>query len=122
MNKRIFCVAVGLMSACTWAEINPIFKLWVSEVYEVNPDGTYTPKCGGGCPTQNLQIGIAMPGDLINIEVTVEGWDASTDSGRCHPEKEVCSVSAQDCVDSHCSGEVTRGQCTADSNCFLPDT
>ena len=98
MNKGFFCFAVGLMTTGTWAQ-GPIIKLWVTEVYEVNPDGSYTPKCGvdeGGeriCPTQDLPPGIAQPGDLINIETTVEGWDVDSDSGACSPEGEACSVS-----------------------------
>ncbi len=59
MNIRIYCVAVGIMTASTWAQV-PIFKLWVTEVYEVNPDGSYTAKCGAAvCPTQDLVAGIA---------------------------------------------------------------
>ena len=109
MNARIFCVAVGLLTASTWAQV-PLFKMWVTEVYEVNPDGTYTAKCGAvNCPTQDLLPGIADPGDLINIEVTVEGWDFSTDAGKCSPMGEVCSISAQDCALSHCTGSVTSG-------------
>ena len=64
-------VAVMALTETTWAQ--PIIKLWVTEVYEVNPDGSYTPKCDVNCPTQDLPPGIAQPGDLINIEVTVEG-------------------------------------------------
>ncbi|MCH8146899.1 MAG: hypothetical protein IH987_02765 [Planctomycetes bacterium] len=100
----------------------PLFKLWVTEVYEVNPDGSYTPKCGASCPTQDLPGGLAEPGDLINIEVTVEGWDADIDLGQCNSFGEECSVSAQDCANAHCSGSQTSGECTQDSDCFLPDT
>jgi len=122
MNIRIFCFAVGLTAAGTWAQV-PIFKIWATEVYEVNPDGTFTAKCGEtNCPTQDLLAGIAQPGDLINIEVTVEGWDASTDSGECDPQGEPCGVSAQDCALSHCAGSQTSAACMRDSDCVTPDT
>ncbi len=100
----------------------PIVKLWVTEVYAVNPDGSYTEKCGVNCPTQDLLSGIAVPGDLINIEVRVEGWDTVTDAGECNPDGEVCSVSTQDCANSHFSGVVTNDPCIDDNDCFQPDT
>ena len=119
--STIAVVSLMALTASTWAQV-PVFKLWVTEVYEVNPDGSYTPKCGVDCPTQDLAAGIAQVGDLINIEVTVEGWDASTDSGICNPNGEVCSVSAQNCPGFHCSGFHATGECVEDSNCFAPDT
>ncbi|MCH9002497.1 MAG: hypothetical protein IIC02_07970, partial [Planctomycetes bacterium] len=123
MNIRIFCFAVGLTATGTWAQV-PIFKMWVTEVYEVNPDGSYTAKCGVNCNpphgTQDLLPGIAQPGDLINIEVTVEGWDADMDAGECNVDHEVCSISAQDCDNTHCTGG--GGACTIDDNCFAPAT
>jgi len=120
-NLLAFCCVVGLTAAGTSAQV-PTFKMWVTEVYEVNPDGTYTARCGPYCPTQELLPGIALSGDLIQIEVEVEGWDASTDSGVCHPEGEACSVSAQDCALSHCSGLHSSAPCTNDSDCVSPDT
>ena len=121
MNKGFFCFAACLMTTGAWAQ-GPIIKLWVTEVYEVNPDGSYTPKCGKDCPTQDLPALVAQPGDLINIEATVERWDTDGDSGKCNPAGEVCSVSAQNCTKSHCTGVITSGVCTFDTNCFFPDT
>ncbi|MCH8146641.1 MAG: thrombospondin type 3 repeat-containing protein [Planctomycetes bacterium] len=56
----------------------PIFRVWVREVY----DADLVPKCGATCPTQNLPEGIAVPGDFVDIEFTVEGWASITPVGR----------------------------------------
>ena len=70
MNMRIFCVALGLMTASTWAQA-PIFKLWVTEVYHVEDDGSYTEVCGASCNppigTQDLPPGIAEPSNAVII-------------------------------------------------------
>jgi len=103
VSTGIFCLAVGMFAAGSRAQV-PLVKLWVTEVYQVNEDGTYTPKCLGNCPTQDLLPGIADRGDLINIEVEVEGWDADTNAGVCARTGAACSVSAQNCADFFCTG------------------
>ena len=57
---------VGLISTGASGQA-PILSLWVTGVYEleeVTPgEWTWTSKCGATCPTQNLPVGIAEPGD-----------------------------------------------------------
>ena len=101
---------VGLLASAASAQA-PVFKIWVTEVY----DGDFVPQCGSACPTQNLPEGVATWGDYINIEITVEGWDAEPDRGICDLPTEECSVSAQDCAYKHCQN--SGAFCYYDSDC-----
>ncbi|MCH8146849.1 MAG: hypothetical protein IH987_02510 [Planctomycetes bacterium] len=87
-----------------------VFRVWVKEVY--GPD--LVPKCGTACPTQNLPEGIALRGDFIDFEVTLDGWDTAPDVGRCE-NGPICSVSAQDCIGTRCGG--TGLACAGDKDC-----
>ena len=96
MDVRISCVAFGLIASGTWAQV-PVFKLWVTEVYEGNPDGFYTAKCGGvNFPTPDPISGISLPGVLIQIEVTVGGRAAFRACGNVRsPSSSSASIRAR---------------------------
>lgn len=95
----------------------PAFRVWIREVYDQN----LQPKCGANCPTQGLPPGIATPGDFIDIEVTVEGWDRDPDIGRCRVSDAACSLVTQDCVGNYCTGTdqicQNDGECTPSQTC-----
>jgi hypothetical protein len=95
-------------------------KLVVTEVYTDNGDGTYTEVCGFNCPTQDLLPGIAAPGDLINIEVTLEDWDVDPDTGKCSRTRGACSVSQQNCAGFFCTNG--GGPCTSSDQCLAGAT
>ncbi|MCH8150035.1 MAG: SEL1-like repeat protein, partial [Planctomycetes bacterium] len=100
-NDRVACTFSDICSSgvCGGTPGNgcPTIRVWVREVYDAN----LVPKCGVTCPTQNLPEGIATLRDFIDLEVTIEGWDANPNSGRCDSGGS-CSVSLQNCNSGPC--------------------
>ena len=108
------CGAVGILAIHARAQV-PEFKVVVTEVYEQVGPATWNAKCGVNCPTQNLPVGVAEPGDFLHVVVTVSGWDAEPDRGICDNPGYECSVSLQDCTQKHC--QRSGSWCRFDSDC-----
>ncbi len=104
MKHNVFTIgfvfgATSIWASAALAQGQPHFKLWATDIY----DSTLSIKPCPECPTQDIPSGRAEPGDFINIEVTVEGWDLDPDQGLCDGAIGVlCSVSAQDCAQGVC--------------------
>lgn len=54
------------------------------------------------CPTSELSIGEALPGDVLTIEAYFENWDLDSPIGRCESGL-TCIVEQQDCTTKHCA-------------------
>ncbi len=117
MRRWVLCLSVAYGVVGAWASTaqaqgQPHFKVWATEIY----DSTMSIMPCASCPTQSLPSGMVGPGDFINVEVTLEGWDTQPDQGSCDgPTGGTCSVAAQDCAGKHCTN--TGSVCSQNSNC-----
>lgn len=103
---------LGMLGSSAMAQVPNVgtFSLWVTEIRDGTTDAVKCSQGLGNCPTQNVPLGLAMPGDKFRIDAYIGGWDAQPARGFCDGDpaqghNALCTNIGTACTGMHCQGQ-----------------